>query len=185
MKLNKAIIKLINEKTKVDVTTLAGSVFLRNDIEARTGEALSLNTIKRLVGILPYDSTPREVTLDIIARYLGFDSNLQMQLAIQDKISEFNLPAGFIDLSQLKEGAEILVKWNPQRELRIRHIGGEKYCVVESQKSKLREGDLLSLSQIAVGFPFMVKSVTRNGRNLGNYVAAQTEGISSIEMING
>lgn len=185
MKLNRAIIKLLNEKAKVDVTTLAGCGFLRNDIEARTGEALSLNTIKRLVGILHYNSSPREITLDIIAKYLGFDSNLQMQLAIQDKISEFNVPTEFLDMNLLKEGTELLIRWNPQRELRILHQGNGKYLVVESQKSKLCEGDILDLSQIAPGFPFMVKSVIRNGRNIGNYTAAQSEGLSSIEIING
>ena len=185
MKLNRAIIQLLNEKTKVDVTTMAGCSFLRNDIEARTGEALSLNTVKRLVGILDYNSSPREITLDIIARYLGFDSNIQMQLVIQDKISEFNVPADFIDLNLLKEGTELLIRWNPQRELRILHKGNGEYIVLESKKSKLSEGDIISLSQIAPGFPFMVKSVIRNGRNLGNYTAAQTEGLSSVEIING
>ena len=185
MKLNGAIIHLLNAKAKIDVTTKAGCDYLRNDIEAKTGEALSLNTVKRLVGILNYDSSPREITLDIIARYLGFANHIQMQMAVQDKISEFNTPTEFIDLSVLPEGARILIKWNPDRTLRLRHLAYGSYLVEESSNSKLTAGDILELSQIALGFPFMVKNVTRSGRILGNYTAAKTEGLSSIEVING
>lgn len=185
MKLNGVIIKMLADKARVNVETKNGAEFLRNDIESRTGEALSLNTVKRLVGILPYDSSPREITLDIIARYLGYNNWPLLNSAVQNKISDFNVTSGFIDLIELPENSEIIIKWHPDRILHIVHHYKGKYEVRRSDKSKLLEGDILFLSHIAVGFPFMVKEVIRKGETLGNYTAAQIEGIYSIEFING
>ena len=185
MKLDVLLIKMLSKKADKDVTTKAGAEFLRNDIETKTGEALSLNTIKRLVGILNYESSPRDITLDIIARYLGYRNYSQLLLILQDKISDFNTPSEFIDLHNLAAGTELSIDWAPDRVLRIKHLEGGNYLVVESVNSKLKKGDILSLSQIAKGFPFMVKEVIRAGESWGNYTAAQVEGISSIEVING
>ena len=184
MKLDSTIISLLSEKAGKDISTKAGAEFLRNDIEARTGEALSLNTIKRLVGILHYDSSPREITLNILAKYLGYSNWNQLLNAIQYKISDFNTPTNFIDLKLQPIGKEILIKWEPGRVIKIRHAGEGVYQVKESVNSKLLKGDVLTLSQIAVGFPFMVKEVVRGGQLLGSYTAACTEGVSSVETNN-
>lgn len=181
MKLNGIVIKMLSEKAKIDVTTKAGAEFLRNDIESVTGEALSLNTIKRLTGILAYNSDPREITLDIIALYLGYKDYKFLLTAITNKISDFNTSSNFIDLNSQPVGKEIIIKWEPDRVIKIRHIGEGVYRVEESQNSKLFMGDLLTLSQISEGFPFMVKEVVRGGKMLGSYTAAQTEGVLSIE----
>lgn len=173
---------MLSEKANVDVTTKAGAEYLRHDIEARTGESLSLNTVKRLLGILSYDSRPREITLYIIARYLGYNDWEQLQNSIQDKISDFNSPVEFIDLKELPADTVVIIKWNPEREIKLRHIKEEKYIILEAVNSKLQKGDVLSLSQIAVGFPFMAREVVREGKSLGNYTSARLEGVSSIEI---
>lgn len=185
MKLNVIVIKMLSEKAKVDVTTKAGSEFLRNDIESKTGEALSLNTIKRLTGILPYTSNPREITLDIVARYLGYKDYNILQATINNNISDFNTLPNFIDLKLQPIGKEILIKWEPGRIIKIRHTGEGVYQVEGSVNCKLLKGDMLTLSQIAEGFPFMVKEVVRGGQVLGSYTAAKTEGVLSIESKNG
>lgn len=185
MKLNRIVIKMLSEKAKIDVTSKIGAEFLRNDIEARTGEALSLNTIKRLTGILHYDSSPREVTLDIISKYLGYHNWHQLNSNIQNRISDFNIPSNFIDLQGLPIKKEVIVKWQPNRLIHLEHQNNGNFLVIKSENSKLIEGDVLYLSQIAIGFPFMVKEVRRDGNSLGNYTAAQIEGLSSIEIING
>lgn len=181
MKLNQTVIDLLSEKSGKDVTTSYGADYLRNDIEAVTGESLSLNTVKRLVGHLPYDSTPRVVTLDIIARYLGYGSWQLLQESLTGRISDFNIEEGFIDLQAQPPGRIIRIGWQPDRSISIRHLGEGRYVVTESVNSKLNCDDVLYLSQIAEGFPFMVKRVERGGKNLGNYIAAKKHGIGSIE----
>lgn len=183
MKLNQTVIDLLSEKAARDVTTPDGAEYLRNDIEAVTGEALSRNTVKRLVGILPYESSPRAVTLNIVSRYLGFSSWQLLQEYLAGKISDFDINEGFIDLTNQPSGQIIRIRWQPDRALTIKHLGSGKYIVTKSINSKLRSEDILHLSQIAVGFPFMVKMVERDGGNIGNYIAAKKTGIDSIEIV--
>lgn len=182
MKLNQAVIDMLSEKTGKDVQTPYGADYLRNDIEAITGEALSLNTVKRLVGLLPYESSPRTITLNIISRYLGFSSWQLLQEYVAGKISDFNVEDLFVDLTKQPLNSLIKLRWQPDRYISICHLGNGKYRVVESVNSKLQPDDVLHLSQVASGFPFMVKTVERNGRNLGNYIAAKKTGIDSIEI---
>ena len=185
MKLNEIVIKMLSEKSGVDVSTKAGAEFLRNDIESQTGEALSLNTIKRLTGILQYDSNPREITLDILARYLGYKDFNLLKSTINNKVSDFNTTPNFIDLSSQPLNKIFIIKWEPDRSLKISHLGEGVYQVEESVNSKLLAGDFLTLSQISEGFPFMVKEVVRGGKVIGSYTAARTEGVFSIETDNG
>lgn len=182
--LNKVYIKLLSEKCGKDITNPSGVDFLRNDIEAVTGEALSLNTLKRLIGILPYESFPRSTTLDILAKYLGYSSWQLLEEGIHDRISDFNTPSGFIDMAGLKKGQKVVIAWNPERRIRIIHEGEGRYVVEHSLNSKLYKNDVIYLSQVAKGFPFMVKEVIRDRESLGNYTAAQMEGVTSIMFVN-
>ena len=183
--LNKIYIKLLSEKCGKDITHPSGVDFLRNDIEAVTGEALSLNTLKRLIGLLPYESLPRRTTLDILAKYLGYSSWELFEEGIHGRISDFNTPSGFIDMAGLEKGQTVVITWNPERQIRIIHQGKGRYIVEDSINSKLSKNDILYLSQVAKGFPFMVKEVVREGKSLGNYTAAQLEGVTFITLING
>lgn len=185
MKLDKVIIKMLSDRARVDVTSPSGADFLRHDIHAKTGEPLSLNTVKRLLGILPYDSDPRLSTLDIIAIYLGYENWNILQSTVENKISGFNVNTRFINAEDLPDDCKVIIEWRPGRVILIQHKGEGKYIVLESHNSKLLKGDILTLSQIAVGFPFMVKEVERGGVSLGNYMAAAVDGISSFRIENG
>lgn len=180
MKLNQTMIDLLSDKAGKDVTSTFGADYLRNDIEVVTGERLSLNTIKRLVGLLPYSSTPRAITLNIISKYLGFPSWKLLQEHTTGKISDFNIEEIFIDMINQPSGKIIRISWEPNRCIVIKHLESGKYLVLESVNSKLHSNDILYLSHIAVGFPFLVKMVERNGLKLGNYIAAKKMGVESI-----
>lgn len=180
MKLDSVILRMLAEKSGADLTTASGATVLGLDIENVTGERLSVNTVKRLVGILSGDQSPRPVTLDIIARYLGFGSYEILLKDIHDKISAFNLPDDFIDMASLSPDTVVRLEWSPGRIVEISHIGDGKYRVEKSVNSKLEIGDIIVLSVIAEKFPLRVKEVLRNGKNLGNYTAAPDFGLSGI-----
>ena len=177
------IIKMLNIRTGCDVTTPAGATFLRNDIESVTGENLALNTVKRLTGVLPCDSTPRTTTLDIVARFLGYNSWNVLMSAIESTVSNFNIPEGFIDLPALKVGQLVQIEWEPDRKIIISHEGNGNYKVTAACNSKLLEGDILQLSHIARGFPFLVREVIRDGKSLGPYTAASETGLHSAKLL--
>lgn len=180
MKLKEALIKLLNEKVGYDVATVAGARKLRDEIERDTREMLSVNTIKRLFGLLPYTNEPRESTLDIFARFLGYSSWRVLIEIISDRESGFNEKESFIDAELLPEGCLVRLEWEKDRVVTLRHLQGRIFKVENALNSKLKAGDMLDLGQIAVDFPLIVKEVMRDGESLGSYSAAVTTGLKSI-----
>ena len=73
MKLNNIHIEKLSAKAGQDVTTPWGATILQLDIETATGQRLSINTVKRLVGVITSNvKKPRSYTLKIISDYLGY-----------------------------------------------------------------------------------------------------------------
>ena len=185
MKLDSVVIEMLCGKCGYDVTTPPGAESLQKDIESSIGERLSINTVKRLTGIIPYDSSPRPITLEIISRYLGYSSWKILEDEVNGKISGFESGQSFIEVSSLRSGVTIIMEWEPNRKIFICHLGEGICKVVSSTNSKLIAGDLLKLSQIAEGFPFIVKEVIRDGKSLGNYNAARAKGVKIIKILHG
>ena len=176
------IIRYLNMKAGCDVTTAAGATILAHDIEAKTGERLAANTIKRLVGIIPYNNTPRTTTLNIIGRYLGFRSWDGFCKAIKEGTSIFGDYYPFVEICRLSPDALINFKWEPDREITLRHISACSCEVVNVVNSKLKIGDNLLMAQLADGFPLYIRNVVRDGESLGSYCAATENGIYDLKV---
>lgn len=182
-KLQPFILSLLENKLGHDLSSAHGASLLREDIESTTGEYLSLNTIKRLVGILPYKFNPRPIVLEIIARYLNFPSWVTLEVYANDHISEFGAQEVMIYLQNLPLKQKIVIEWEPDRKILISHLWDREYLVEESENSKLIKGDILKVSMAGKGIPFMVSSVVREGQDLGTFTAATQRGISGIRIL--
>ena len=183
MRLNELQLNRLSERVGQDVRTPAGATALSIDIGSRTGHPLSVNTIKRLVGVLPGEVNPTRSTLNILANYLGYPDwdILEEDTAMEG--SGFGKSNVFIEMSDVEEDAEVEICWRPGRRILLRHDGCGQYTVLESENSKLRPGDLLSLSQLAIGFPFIADKVFRDEKPLGTYRAADGAGITSLNIL--
>ena len=181
MKLNKHLLEELSAKIGQDVTTPTGASVLQLDIESVTGETLSLNTVKRLVGVLQSDSiTPRITTLNIIATYLGYQNWKEAICTTTHPASMFIMQPGFVDMASLEGGTRVTIGWAPNREIGIWHFGKGLYGVLFSKNSKLCHGDVLILRYLAYGFPFIADYVIREGHLLGSYQSAQDVGIRTL-----
>ena len=167
------------------MTTPPGAEFLRNDIESDTGERIALNTIKRIVGILEYKGNHRNETMDIIARYLDHSGWEVLKTVIDNRISGFNDNGRLLNMEELPSSQLVELQWEPDRRIVLQHKEGKLYTVTESENSKLMEGDVLTLSLVAAGYPFYVGEVVRDGKSLGRYTAASVSGIRRITLLNG
>lgn len=174
------LLRILSKKAGCDVATPHGAERLQNDILKVTGERLSVNTVKRLVGVIHYDGSPRLSTLEILAQYLGFPNLHALQAAAECNISGFCLPDNFVDASSLPHGALLHLEWAPDRKLSATHLADGKYKVVEALNSKLKSGDILSLGFVAEGYPLIVREVWRDEENLGSYTAASDGGLSKV-----
>ena len=177
------LIEMLSRRAGRDVTTPSGAEFLRNDIESATGELIALNTLKRICGILDYGGSHRKETMDIIARYLGYSSWDVAKDVIENRISGFNDNGKMLNMEDLPAMQLVELQWEPDRRIVLRHKKGKLYTVMESENSKLKAGDELTLSLVAAGYPFYVGEVVRNGKSLGSYTAASVAGVKRISLL--
>lgn len=185
-KLHPYHIELLSAKINEDVTTPAGATRLSFEISSAVGVRLGVNTIKRLVGVLPSDSKPRRTTLNAIANYLGYvDWLLLMHDTQHMHSSGFRTSRPGVDMTKVSIGADIEICWNPKRKIVIHHCGNGQYEVKVSENCKLQPGDLLSIWDLRLGSPFIADKVFRDEKPLGCYTAAEGAGILLFNVLSG
>ena len=193
MALPPEIIKRLSEKVGKDVRTPEGAYHLALDIDTATKITLGRNTVGRLVGLIPSNVVPRATTLNAVALFLGYP-NWGRLLENQPTIKEGFYPEKKLtyDMSQFPEDTIVDIRWNPDRRVLGRHIHGGIYEVLLSENGKLRDGDIIYLSKLTIGLPFVVDCVKRGcevvrdvicgGKQLGSYSAAAGSAVFSIEV---
>lgn len=171
MALDVKILLLIRRKFGKTVETDNDFYELIARIKEVSGEELSLNTLKRLFGIIPGTSNPRTVTRNILARYLGFDSwNLLTEsLNDNDPASRFGDKDGVIYSSDLEAGTAVSFNFGNGKDIVLEYIGDRQFKVVSVSNSKIRKGDILLISRMAELDKFLADGVVRDGRIIGRY----------------
>lgn len=176
--LDKNIIKLIEDKCGNPLDSSSACERLALDIESSTGERLGFTTLKRLLGFTAEQAEPRQSTLDILARYLGFNSYKELEDTINNNgDSDFDSHAESVLSSRLPAEAEINLSYSPNRRLRLKHVKEDEFIVTGSINGSLKTGDIILVDSFTTGLPMIAKKVTRNGENLGRYVAGEKFGI--------
>ena len=124
-------------------------------IEHETGELLSASTLKRLWGYVTSRPTPRKDTLDILCRFIGYRDFRVFcdSLKTTEAFASNFLTEGAVYSSELETGAVVTIGWNPNRLVRLSHLGGGSFAVISSENSKLRPGDRFEVSHLMKGYP--------------------------------
>ena len=177
MKFSPFVIEKLREKSGNEIRLSRDCELLALDIESVTGEHIGMNTMKRLLGFIADERTPRTSTLDVIARYLGYDNWDTLRLADENSSN-----SSFDDRDEylacyMEKGQRLLISYPPNRSLTIEHLDSNRFQVVESENSKLLAGDQLTLTHVVRGYPLLVAEVNRNGQNLGAFTAGKEQGI--------
>lgn len=143
-------------------------------------ERVSLNTIKRLTGFLPYENSHRRSTLDIIAVYLGYSSWLQLTTLLQTNNSDFSVNEETILAANLKPGDRVGLTYHPDRTLMLQYMGNGFFDVAGCKNSKLQVGDRVCISALTLNYPLLASQVIRGGISLGSYTAGKVGGVTSM-----
>lgn len=175
--------QLLESTMKHSLCTAADCEFLTHDIESKTGEHVGVNTIKRMIGLLADERQPRETTLNVLAKYLGFDDWATLKEVEHNSNSAFNAADLDIKASELEAGSKIHFSYLPDREVTLVYRGYSQFVVEQSVNSKLRAGDKLILSHIVDGYPLIVDDVQREGKSLGAFTAGIATGISDVKKL--
>ena len=177
MKLSPYITELLREKSGNEIRLSRDCELLALDVESVTGEHIGVNTMKRLLGFIADEREPRTSTLDIIARYLGYDDWETLRLMdANSSNSSFDDRDEYL-ACYLEIGQRVLVSYPPNRTLTIENQGDNHFIVLESENSKLLKGDQLTLTHLVRGYPLLVADVMREGKSLGAFTAGKAQGI--------
>lgn len=158
---------------------------LAQAIKDKTNESLGVNTLKRLFGYKTEKVVPRLSTMDIIAQYLDCPDyeTLIKEMGEDADISLFT-PIDMLEVKNLENGSQVRIAYDPNRVFFLTYLGDNKFIVNEVEGSKnIIKGDVLTITQLAVGHRFVVANVTREGQDLGSYESAKYKGLKSVEIV--
>ena len=153
-------------------------------IQYECKEIVSVSTLKRLWGYVSQKTTPRNSTLDVLSRFLGYDDFSSFRIALVGGTGENSsfLEASCLLASDVPPGGVLVLGWAPNRMLRIRKTGDLQWEVVTSHNSKLQAGDRFEASCFFRGLPLFLPAVVRGGQTLPSYIAGKKDGLNAINI---
>lgn len=182
MKLSFNIIQSLKSRSGNELCQPSDCEYLALDIESKTGVRIGATTLKRLLGFAQDERTPHTSTLDALARYLGY-AHWDELSKIEDKgNSDFDAPDDEIRSANLQPGNTVEITYLPDRRLALQFQGDCRYRVIESENSKLQQGDEVEILSFVLHHPLLVVNVWRNGESLGQFTAGRVSGLSSIKL---
>ncbi len=147
-------------------------------------------TVKRMLGLVGENSpernrTPHVSTMDILSRWLGYDSykSLLKEIGEQNCSSEFTAIRS-IDITELDEGTRIQLKYDPSKMIIMTYLGDNEFVIDQSKNCKLLKGDHIRLTNLVLGHELIFKEVIRGSQNFGSYWGAKEGGLTSLEIIS-
>jgi hypothetical protein len=148
------------------------------DIE-EISRKLNINTLKRFFNHWGKDIDYKfsNATLDAIASYIGYSDWKDLEKNINSPKSEFSFVA------PIEIGDEYLIKYSPDRVVKLKLIEKNRYRVTSSSVSKLQVNDECTADSFDVGSLFCVTDVVREGVNIGQYRSAPNHFITKTKLI--
>ena len=149
------------------------------------GETISTSTLKRLWGYVNDSHTPRQHTLNLLAKYIGHEDFNQFRFWL--KSSEVYNSSFFstkqLQTKELTPGQEIEIGWSPNRYIRLRYQGESEYLITEAVQSKLQAGDRFEATTFLMGEPLFLPYILRNGNRTSPFIAGRNGGLTLINQI--
>lgn len=177
MKFSPYVTDLLKQKSGRDFRLPSDCDYLALDIESATSEHIGVNTLKRLLGFIDDERRPRLSTLDVIARYLGFDNWDVLSIYDSRSNSSFGSSTEQVCMSSLRVGQCLQISYLPDRLIEIQYLGACRFCVQRSLNSKLKPRDEMTITHIVQDYPLLVSEVVREGKSLGSFTAGKAQGI--------
>ncbi len=176
--------RLVEESFGNEVKSPKGFNRLSESIFERTGVLLSATTLKRIWGYLSEPVTPRQSTLDTLARYIGWGNWTEFQQNQKSEIESGMVAAEHIDvLRQLKWGEVIRLVWQPSRVCDVKYIGAGKFQIVKAEGTKLSVSDTFTCHLIVDSEPLYLDNLVHNGIPSSTYVCGRHHGIHFLKNV--
>lgn len=163
-------------------------VILASEIHRTTGRTIGLSTLKRLWGYIKDQNGTTYSTLSLLCRYVGFndwDSFCHTACMQTDGNESGFSTKAIVDSRTLAIGTKVGISMGEAKKCLLMKIAEpDRFQVMETQHIKLKAGDTLHITTIAIGRPFFATDCNRDGQRLGCYTGARNEGIREIDIVD-
>ncbi len=157
--LKKEIVKAAGRAVK----TPADYEWLSERIMKKTHERLSPTTLKRFFGYLHEPVKPRAVTLDVLARFVGYRD--YETFCKEDEEIQSNIVSGeWLAAEDMKIGQIVRLTWKPDRVCVIRHLSHGLFEIIGRENTKLQTGDIFECHLFIRHEPLYISNIQRNGK---------------------
>lgn len=167
-------------KTPTDFNALSIS------IKKKTGQTISLSSLKRLWGYVDYECFPSPNTLNILARFNDFDdweAFLMSHENVNTGESSEYLSDSVVDAESLNPGDRLIINWEQEKSCELSYLGDHRFRVNYSNNIKLTPEDTFTMHSVCVGLPFFAADIHRGGDKIPGYVGAKSNGVSTIQLV--
>ena len=153
--------------------------FLASDISNQTRERIAVNTLKRLWGYSNGYATSRRFTLNVLARYAGFNDWEDFYRNLHENAASQVFNADTVDVLNLNPGQRLELRWHPERRVVIEYQGDNNFVVLESVNAKLKAGDSFRCQAFVNGQPLTITNLLHEGNDHPvNYICGKQGGIT-------
>lgn len=176
--------RLVEEKLGKALSTTTDFDEFSGTLKREYGREVSTATLKRLWGYVRDEHKPRTNTLDSLAKYIerkNYKAYCEW-LKTTDAYSSSFFRAQQVMSNSLKQGQEVTIGWSPNRTVRLRYLGENRYEVLESVNSKLQCGDQFTCSNFIMGYPLYLPCLIRGGEATDAFVAARGQGLTLLQI---
>ena len=146
MILSFAIRQLLQNELGMELRHSADVERLALDIECKTKQHIGVNTMKRLLGFINDQRTPRPSTLDIIAQYLHKGSWAELAALNDDFASPQKELA---EDATVRIGERFGISFDNDHQLILRYVGNRQFVVEQSSNGTILAGRKVAVAQLA------------------------------------
>ena len=176
--------RLVCEAAGCEAKSPADFYNLTAFIESRTREIIGLSTVKRLWQYKGLATKPRQATLNVLARsigYIGFDDFCE-HYGTCEPSSDIVLGQS-LKVADIFRNERVMLRWNPGREIIIEYLGNSTFRVIKSVNSKLAVDDTFQAAFFAVGYPSMLANVIHGDSSWPLYEIGQVSGLTLVRRL--
>ncbi|MGM9746816.1 MAG: hypothetical protein ACI30H_07650 [Paludibacteraceae bacterium] len=163
-------------RTPTDFDFLVGAIWERIHMH------ISSTTLKRLWGYIDGADVTRPSTLDLLAKFLGFDHwDLFVADAAAKSVVESDVLLGDgLRSSRVAVGDLVQVAWLPNRRCTFRCIGRDQFEVVEAENSKLHVGDRFECTLFLLHEPLYIDNLVQQRHAPVSFVCGNKNGLTEV-----
>lgn len=178
------LLRLVCEGAGSQAKTPSDFQIIAAYVKQRTNENIALNTLKRMWNYGGITSKPRQATLNLMARTVGYRSFEDFCEHYGDCSPSSDIVlGGGVKVQDLVTGQRLMLRWNPNREIVIDYLGNSAFRVIASENSKLQVNDTFQAAVFSTGYPAMLANVIHGDSSWSLYEIGQQGGLTLVRLL--